>query len=668
MGSDKKLVFVGIDGAIYDFVEKFSSEGKLPNLTRLMKNGASGSMLPVPPCDTPTNWTSLVTGAWTGTHGITGFNVHLPGEPLDKVHSSLDSRLCMAEHLWDAAERAGKKSIVLNWPVSWPPTIKKGILIGGTGPADPLWRIDYASTYATNALKGENQVVFVEASDWKNAPTSHSPLLEATIPIIIAGKIVKWTEGGLEVEETNSTKQAENGLNYEVLIVDSEGKGYDTVIVSKNKDAFKPVAVLKLGEWSDWICESFGERVPVDRSIVYHGAEVTITEVTKTEPEARGVFRFKLVDLSPDAKRFILYRTDVFTATGWAYPEEVAEELEKNVGLYTDSLEITPQITLDRDLWGLWHEQVKFQADWLVRAAEFLTKSHDWDLLFVQIHVQDAINHELLQKVFEGSPTYNKKEADDAWKNFEKSYENVDWMIGRIVEKCADDETLVVVVSDHGAFPAHKRSWPGVALMREGLLAYKKDPESGQTVVDWSKTKAFPWIMNVWINLKGRDPDGVVDPEDYDKVVDQAINAIHSMRDPDTGACPFSLVLRKEDAQILGLWGERVADIYYFFKPGYTDADVHRHKIFKYPVSKILKMKDVEESTIKYQHVHYLPTAKLGLCSDSATLIICGPGVKKGYRIQRLVWTIDVTPTICYLLGIPPPTQSEGKVIWNACK
>ena len=664
MGLTKKVIMIGLDGAIYDFVEKFSSEGKLPNLTKLVKNGAFGRLLPVPPCDTPTNWTSLSTGAWTGTHGITGFNVHLPGEPLDKVHSSCDSRLCMAEHIWDVAERLGKKSIILNWPVSWPPTIKKGVVIAGTGPADPLWRLDYASTYATDALKGENKVNFVKAGNWKNTPKSHSPLLEATIPIITADKIVRWTESGLEVEEVPSKERGRKSPIYKVLVVDSKGKGYNTVIISKERDASKSIAVLKPGEWSDWINEAFSIRVP----LVYHGAEVTLTKATKTEPEYRGVFRFKLVEFSPNAKKFTLYRTDIFTAKGWAYPEEVAKELEQNVGLYTDSLEIVPRIAIERDLWQIWHEQVRFQADWFVRAAEFLTKRYDWDLLFLQIHVQDTINHELLYKIFEGSPTYNKKEADEGWKDFEKSYKNVDEMIGKIVEKCADNETLIVVVSDHGALPALKRAWPGVALIREGLLAYKEDPKTGKTVVDWSKTKAMPWLMNVWVNLKGRDPDGIVDPEDYDEVVDQAIKAIYSMRDPETGECPVALALRKEDAQILGLWGERVADIYYFFKPGYTEGDLHRHKILNLPVSEILEMKDVGETKMKYQHVHYLPTAKLGICSDSGIFVMSGPGVKKGYRMQRLVWTVDVTPTICYLLGILAPAQAEGKVIRNACE
>lgn len=61
-----KLLFLGLDGANWDFIEKFMDEGVLPNIASVVKRGVFTEMLPCPPCDTPTNWTSLVTGAWPG--------------------------------------------------------------------------------------------------------------------------------------------------------------------------------------------------------------------------------------------------------------------------------------------------------------------------------------------------------------------------------------------------------------------------------------------------------------------------------------------------------------------------------------------------------------------------------------------------------------------------
>ena len=61
-----KLVLVGFDGLMFEMVERFMAEGLLPNMKRLIASGCWGRMQPCPPCDTPTNWTTLATGAAAG--------------------------------------------------------------------------------------------------------------------------------------------------------------------------------------------------------------------------------------------------------------------------------------------------------------------------------------------------------------------------------------------------------------------------------------------------------------------------------------------------------------------------------------------------------------------------------------------------------------------------
>jgi predicted AlkP superfamily phosphohydrolase/phosphomutase len=60
--------------------------------------------------------------------------------------------------------------------------------------------------------------------------------------------------------------------------------------------------------------------------------------------------------------------------------------------------------------------------------------------------------------------------------------------------------------------------------------------------VNWSKTKAFTTIPStgegVSINLAGREPDGVVDPADFERVRDQVMDALGSFVDPKTGRKP----------------------------------------------------------------------------------------------------------------------------------
>ncbi|MDA8219033.1 MAG: alkaline phosphatase family protein, partial [Dehalococcoidales bacterium] len=130
----EKVMVLGIDAPIVWRLHKWATEGKLPTLGRLIKQGVfAPNCLPPYPTITPPNWTTLATGAWAGTHGITDFDGHVPGDPLDKVHQNFDAHFVQAEQIWKAAERVGKRSIIVNYPTSYPAELKEGFQIGGYG-------------------------------------------------------------------------------------------------------------------------------------------------------------------------------------------------------------------------------------------------------------------------------------------------------------------------------------------------------------------------------------------------------------------------------------------------------------------------------------------------------------------------------------------------------
>ena len=115
----RKLLFIGVDQAIPCLIEKFCNEGVLPNIQSLIEQGIFTQGLSCPPCDTPTNWTTLATGTTTANHGATSFYLHIPGEPFE---TSLDHRsrtqlkqFSQAEYFWEAADRQGLNSFVINY-------------------------------------------------------------------------------------------------------------------------------------------------------------------------------------------------------------------------------------------------------------------------------------------------------------------------------------------------------------------------------------------------------------------------------------------------------------------------------------------------------------------------------------------------------------------------
>ena len=157
---------------------------------------------------------------------------------------------------------------------------------------------------------------------------------------------------------------------------------------------------------------------------------------------------------------------------------------------------------------------------------------------------------------------------------------------------------------------------------------------------DISKSRCFPQReLYVYINLKGRDPEGIVEPADYENIQQQIIDALLTYIDPTTGKRPVSLALSKQDARILGLYGDWVGDVVYAVYPW-----------------------------VAGQHGNILPSAEWGIGSLRGLLTFTGPGIKKGHRMERTCNLIDIVPTICYLMDLPLPRTAEGAVLYQAFK
>jgi hypothetical protein len=233
-------------------------------------------------------------------------------------------------------------------------------------------------------------------------------------------------------------------------------------------------------------------------------------------------------------------------------------------------------------------------------------------------------------------------------------------MLARIIESAGKD-TLFILVSDHGAVPDGDSFNPHIALERAGLLVQSESKqvqhESGtdaasqrlatvakglrvSRIRDWTRTKAVGQrTCYIYVNLKGRDPEGIVEPEDYETVQREIIDALVTYVDPKTGKRPVALALTNQDARIIGLTGPEAGDVVYAIYPEWGG-----------------------------QHGSMLPTAKWGVGDLRALLAIQGSGIKEGFRMERTCWLTDIVPTICHLMDWPIPAQAEGAVLYQSFK
>ena len=167
-----------------------------------------------------------------------------------------------------------------------------------------------------------------------------------------------------------------------------------------------------------------------------------------------------------------------------------------------------------------------------------------------------------------------------------------------------------------------------------GYTVLKTD-ENGNPIreIDWAKTRAVaPRGNHIYLNLKGRDTYGIVEPSERYALEEQLISDLYNYRNAD-GQRVFSVILRNKDAALLGMDGPECGDLIYFISEGFNR--IHG------------------DSLSTYQG--YFNS------SVSPIFIAAGKGIKPGYT-NRVIRQVDVAPTIAALLGARMPHQSEGSV------
>lgn len=600
----RKVIVLGLDGGVpYQFHERALC-GELPNIKRLIDNGFFAPALPLPSGVTPVNWLSVVTGAYPGTHGVSEFCVHLPGTPLTEWREAFHSDICQADFIWDALAHAGLKAATISFPGSRPRTCNELIAIGDVGiPGDGSSPYEIASAQSI-------------ATPDAIPPTENTPLLPKYQPAT-----VKWDGNSFEfsIHPSGPKLKAMIGDSTALRIIDVNGN--------------QLLCEVKPGKWTSWLSARF---------------EVSGEKVTAT-------FRFYPTCLDIAHRRLALYVSPIYYASGFSEPAEYANALVGECGPYFETLSVSkcsigwypPEAFLDECQW---------QLMWQAKAALKLTRSMDAAVVFAKWHAFDKFYHTFFHKIDPISPHHQPSEREQ-WEGYHtRLHEIVDEAVGLILDEM-DDETILIIVSDHGLVPARKHLWVNNFLAHHGFISVSFS-EDGTPNIDWSRTRAFcaPFTQ-IWINLKGREPHGIVEPgEEYEALRDAIIEKMRAWQDPETGQHVIDEVFRREDGAFYGLWNERDGDIRFFTQPGYSVFRTTR-------LTARQELITVASGYYKGDHGSSRPSKRFGLGAETALFGIYGSGVRKvGYH-QKPIKLTDITPTICALLGVDPPAQCEGAVI-----
>ncbi|MCO7124404.1 alkaline phosphatase family protein [Sporolactobacillus shoreicorticis] len=677
----QKLIVLGIDGMDSATTKRLLDEGKLPHIKRFLEHGATRqdlSMLGAHPTITPPCWTTLATGAYPGTHGITCYWRQSP-ESLDAVTYNIDSRNCKAEQIWNTTVEAGLKTLVWHWPgSSWPPSSDNPLLhvVDGTQPgsvnmgiAQMDWeKIVYASketkklrfiphtqkaagvgcniTDLEEVLRTQPQTDEADSEEdemmelWWGDKAREGGEIRTYVNGLEDTEMMIGAKVGYDIiftplkpaEKWNSA--AEDALEFTLLI--SAGKEKRFGLVLKNQDGiYDHVALYR----SKQDAEPF---VTIEKGKMVGEIIDDTTKKGKTRPSCRS---YKILELAPDGTSLRLWISNALDTTNkilW-HPQSLYPTIVNHVGHVPPVSLIGGEDSelVDQIFEPSWDAYNQWQADSLI----YLLDHEHYDVVFSHLHNIDCAGHQIwhLAKNLEPWKHTDEKVYQAL---IERFYIQTDRYLGRFLPYL-DEGFTILILSDHGLLvgenvPPILGEYGGlnVKVMEElGYTVMKKD-KSGNAIgeVDWSKTRAVQIRSNyIYINLKGRDKHGIVDPADKYRLEEQIISDLYNYRDEATGQRVVGIALRNKDAIILGTSGPECGDIFFTVNEGFNRL-----------------------------HGDGLTTAK-GYFGTSVTplFIATGKGVRHGFTTDRVIRQVDVTPTISFLLGTRIPDQCEGAPIYQ---
>jgi predicted AlkP superfamily phosphohydrolase/phosphomutase len=313
----------------------------------------------------------------------------------------------------------------------------------------------------------------------------------------------------------------------------------------------------------------------------------------------------------------------------YTHPPELRDEIEGLVGPYSVDVRNFRSEDRDRIL-----AEIYAMTEQRFRVARHLLDTRPWDFFMMVEIGLDRLHHAFWRYL---DPDHPRHQPGHRYAGVIRSYyQYLDDEIGELLERF-DDETAVMVVSDHGARAMEGAICINEWLVQEGYLVLR-EPPAGPTAfrdaqVDWSRTRAWGeggYYCRLCLNVRGREPEGVVAPEDYEALRTELGERLEALPGAD-GRPIGTRAHRPED-----LWRERRGIppdlVVYFGDLAWRSNGSLGHG----------RHWTLENDTGPDDANH----------DRHGLWITAGPGVPAEHRDDMSI--LDVAPTILQLSGLPP--------------
>jgi predicted AlkP superfamily phosphohydrolase/phosphomutase len=373
------------------------------------------------------------------------------------------------------------------------------------------------------------------------------------------------------------------------------------------------------------------------------------------------------------------------------YPGTLLQDILREVGdyiVYPDPGQAYSDSGIDAFL-----ERLYRTTDLRMRTLDYLRSREAWDFTMVVFNGTDTISHALWKFMDARHPLHDPSRAAKYGNAIRDYYRYIDGRLGEIVASL-DDDTTLVVMSDHGFGPFHKfihvNNWllqegfmqvrPALraklkygmfragfapmnvynAMMRLGLGAFKREVVRGQGQgllktlflsfedIDWQSTQAYSLgnVGQIYLNVAGREPQGCVQRgAEYEQLREQVIARLNELRDPETGETVVERVYRREEI--------------------YSGAELDLGPDIVFIPRRMEYFGFGEYEFGSHQIIEAMRRGISGTHRPNGIFLAYGAAIRPGMTLEgaRLV---DLAPTILHLMGEPVAEHMDGRVLAEA--
>jgi len=381
------------------------------------------------------------------------------------------------------------------------------------------------------------------------------------------------------------------------------------------------------------------------------------------------------------------------------YPSSLKEEIWKNVGEIRLDIHHLGYMNNDRKRSKVLKELIDLEKSRL-KLILYLLEKHPVDVFMVVFNATDQVQHHFWHYMDSTHHYFDEKAAKAFGTAVFRIYQCIDDILG-ILLRTFPEETNIVLMSDHGFGPTSPRFfYVNRYLEKIGILSVKSTEKSisgtfstlmGRvdsflrsnltpdlkrkiaklfpraraklesylffSMLDWSKTKAYaieisPTSPTIWVNLEGRNHEGIVKQKEYNDVVEFIRQSLYALKDPLDGSQIVSKVYRKEEIYH-GKERDKAPDLIlsWWDGKGFTVKQ-------SYP-----RFSDKDNSIVEY-HSGVMRGGKdwSGTHTLNGMFLFYGKHIERGKRIEGAN-IFDLAPTILYLLKEAVPDDMDGVVL-----